>query len=68
MDVLRKLKGLAAVQGATAYIANGEEKVREARKFRDVALAALADEVGLVKASQQSGLSLSTVKIARGKA
>lgn len=68
LDALKKLTGLAAVQGATAYIANGEEKVREARQFRDTALTTLADRVGLAKAAEQSGLSISTVRIARGRA
>ncbi len=56
------------VLGATAYIANGEAKVREARDFRDAELANLADDVGMAQAARMTGLSYSTVKIARGKA
>lgn len=68
LEALKKLTGLDAVLGASAYIANGETKMREARDFRDAELAHLASEVGMAEAARLTRLSYSTVKIARGKA
>lgn len=49
------------------YIANGEAKLREARKLRDEDLRVMAENHGPSKAARQAGVSLSTVKLAVGR-
>lgn len=59
--------GMDRVQAINAYIASGEEKLREARKLRDEDLRVLAKRFGPSQAARSAGVSLSTVKLAVGR-
>jgi hypothetical protein len=52
---------------ATAYIEAGEQKLTAARKERDKALKAMVKQHGLAETARRTGLSQSTVKIAKGR-
>jgi hypothetical protein len=51
----------------TAYIEQGEEKLRAARVLRDEDLRALAAKHGKAAAARMAGVSLSTIKLAVGR-
>jgi len=69
LDELRRItdpeKRIAAT---TAYIEYAEQKVREARLLRDDDIRALVKKHGPAEAARRSGMSLSTVKMIRGRA
>jgi hypothetical protein len=55
------------VHAAERYIARGLEKIREARALRDADLRALVAEHGASQTARLAGLSLSTVKLVKGR-
>jgi hypothetical protein len=57
----------ARITAAALYIENGEAKIREARHIRDTAIRALAEAHGPAEAARLAGVSLSTVKLVRGR-
>lgn len=57
----------ARIHAASAYIAAGEEKLREARRLRDADVRALIEQHGPAEAARRSHLSLSTVKTIKGR-
>lgn len=59
--------GVERIQAADAYIAARETAIREARTIRDGDVRALVAEHGPAEAARRAGLSLSTVKIIRGR-
>jgi hypothetical protein len=68
LDELRRMKpGTDRVKAITEYIEQGEAKIADARKLRDADIRALAAEHGPAQAARMSGLSLSTVKLVRGR-
>jgi len=68
LDNIRKLRGIEQIKAASEYIADGEAKVGEARSIRDHAIATLAREIGLAETAKQVGLSVSSIKMIRGRA
>lgn len=68
LDELSKRKpGPDRLADLTAYIGQGEAKIREARALRDQDLRALAEKHGKAAAARMAGVSLSTVKLAVGR-
>ena len=68
LDELRRMKpGTDRIQAISDYIAQGEAKIADARRLRDTDVRTLAQEHGPAKAARMSGLSLSTVKLLRGR-
>lgn len=68
LDGLRAMvPGVERLEAIAAYIAAGEEKIRDARGLRDADLRALAAEHGPAKTARMAGVSLSTVKLAVGR-
>jgi hypothetical protein len=67
LDELRKLSGVELITAAGDYITNGEQKIKEARHLRDVAIAQLADEIGFAATARRVGMSLSSVRVIRGR-
>lgn len=59
--------GLVRGQALDAYIADGEAKLREARRLRDEDYRAVAAKVGKSAAARAFGVSLSTIKNAVGR-
>ena len=59
--------GPGRIREVAAYIEQGEQKIGDARKLRDSDVRALVAEVGPAEAARQTGLSLSTVKLIRGR-
>jgi hypothetical protein len=69
VDELRQITDpVQLIHTADAYIAHREADIRDARALRDAAIGALAREHGPAAAARMSGRSVSTVKIARGRA
>jgi hypothetical protein len=67
-DELSKRKpGLDRLADLTAYIEQGEAKIRAARALRDEDLRKLADQHGKAAAARMARVSLSTVKLAVGR-
>jgi hypothetical protein len=68
LDELRAIKDPEQlVHAATAYIKAGEQKLTDARTVRDKAIKALVKQHGLAETARRTGLSQSTVKIAKGR-
>lgn len=55
------------IHAATAYIAQIEAQADEARKLRDDEVRALVRQFGPSEAARRSGLSLSTIKLIKGR-
>lgn len=68
LEQLRKLRpGPERIRAISEYIALGEEKISDARKLRDEDVRTLIAEHGPAEAARMSGLSLSTVKLIKGR-
>lgn len=68
IDELRAVRDPEArVKAADAYIHNGTEKLKEARRLRDEAIRALVALHGPSEAARRAGVSLSTVKLIKGR-
>ena len=68
LEQLRKLRpGPERIHAISEYIALGEEKISDARRLRDEDVRALVAEHGPAQAARLSGLSLSTVKLIKGR-
>lgn len=68
LDQLRKLKpGPERIRAIGEYISQGEEKIAEARRLRDDDVRTLVAKHGPAEAARQSRLSLSTVKLIKGR-
>lgn len=59
--------GPERIQAAGTYIGQREEAIQEARRIRDDDIRALIKAHGPAEAARRAGLSLSTVKLIRGR-
>jgi hypothetical protein len=73
-DIPRTLDDLRAIRNveeralaASVYIAAGEEKIRQARLQRDDDIRALVKLHGIAETARRVHLSVSSVKMARGR-
>ena len=57
----------ARIRAATAYIEHAEQMVADARKVRDDDVRTLIATHGPSEAARRSGLSLSTIKLLKGR-
>jgi len=68
LEQLRRLKpGPERIRAIGEYITQGEQKIAEARRLRDGDVRTLVAEHGPAEAARQSGLSLSSIKLIKGR-
>lgn len=68
LDAVRAIRDpVERIAAATAYIERAEAKAAEARRLRDADVRALAAELGPSEAARRAHLSLSTVKLIKGR-
>lgn len=68
LDEVRAIRDIEdRILAATAYIKRAEAKAAEARKLRDADVRALVAKHGPSEAARMAHLSLSTVKVIKGR-
>jgi hypothetical protein len=68
LDAVKSIRDREArIRAATEYIERAEAKAAEARHIRDTDVRALIEAHGPSEAARRSGLSLSTVRLIKGR-